>query len=479
VKLHGKWGFISRDGNFLIEPKYGRVGDFNCGRALFSYSSDAWESKWGYMDISGNEIVPERLGPAHFLYSGGFWDFCDGLARIKVDGLFGYIDKYGTAAIQPMFDYARPFIDGTAAVGLSGKHRFIDKHGNFAGNVFDDIAGESKFSARTDSLPAKLGPKWGFINCHGEFLMEPVYESVEELEGGNGWCAHRGRTMSLVDDQGKIVLTVERKPYYGSFVYYSATEGVVELETSPGLREMPCRLILNTDGHRIFCEEEDVKEAGYFCDGACPVKVDDDAYYIDKKGKRITSESLVPVGAFISGRGIVQSGGLYGYIDNAGKLLTPVHFKFAHPYSDDYAHALTMDGNWQWIDRNGCVVEEPNFRESSTSQFLAWPFHKPKEEPYRYTAFREGLCCVELDGKYGFVDTKCHFVVPPRFEEASHFVNGLAAVKDGSGKYGFIDKTGTVVVPLKFDSVRHLRCVQFEAVDGLRHPQQLATPYQG
>ena len=47
----------------------------------------------------------------------------------------------------------------------------------------------------------------------------------------------------------------------------------------------------------------------------------------------------------------------------------------------------------------------------------------------------------EFNGKYGYIDKSGQFKIPPRFDDAKSFSNGLAFVND-SGKLGYIDKSG-------------------------------------
>lgn len=76
------------------------------------------------------------------------------------------------------------------------------------------------------------------------------------------------------------------------------------------------------------------------------------------------------------------------------------------------------------------------------------------------------------DGKYGFIDIKGNFVIPPTFTSAKHFSEGLAAVQVGGrsyidsytdgdqyissekGKWGYIDRTGEIKIPAQFSEAR-------------------------
>jgi hypothetical protein len=64
-------------------------------------------------------------------------------------------------------------------------------------------------------------------------------------------------------------------------------------------------------------------------------------------------------------------------------------------------------------------------------------------------AFNEGLCGVQKDGKWGYIDTGGHLVIPTQFDSANPFVEGLARVNLGS-QVGFIDKKGQYAINPQF-----------------------------
>ena len=66
------------------------------------------------------------------------------------------------------------------------------------------------------------------------------------------------------------------------------------------------------------------------------------------------------------------------------------------------------------------------------------------EEP-----FSEGLACVCKEGLFGYIDTRGKWVMPPRFQYANDFSDGLAGVAFGENGWGFIDHAGKEVIPGK------------------------------
>lgn len=81
----GKWGFLSRDGDWVMEPIYTRAQDFSDGLAAV-------------------------VGP-------------------EPSGVYGYINAAGERVIDPAYSAAGPFVDGLAPVVRGFDRLFIDRDG--------------------------------------------------------------------------------------------------------------------------------------------------------------------------------------------------------------------------------------------------------------------------------------------------------------------------------------------------------------
>jgi len=76
------------------------------------------------------------------------------------------------------------------------------------------------------------------------------------------------------------------------------------------------------------------------------------------------------------------------------------------------------------------------------------------------TKFHDGLACVFIDSKYGYINKKGEIVVPIIYDVTEYFMGshdynfycGLTEVKQNN-KYGFVDKNGVVKIPIIYDSV--------------------------
>lgn len=57
------------------------------------------------------------------------WTFKEGLAVVKKNNKWGYVDANGTVKIPLIYDKAYGFINGVAWVVQNGKNRYINKNG--------------------------------------------------------------------------------------------------------------------------------------------------------------------------------------------------------------------------------------------------------------------------------------------------------------------------------------------------------------
>ncbi len=94
-----------------------------------------------------------------------------------------------------------------------------------------------------------------------------------------------------------------------------------------------------------------------------------------------------------------------------------------------------------------------------TGKFVVWnpensrdemPAGFDRHESQDMRTLREGLCCIEVDGKWGYVNGGGKIEIQPQFEDAFPFREGHAWVKI-NGKWGAINHSGRFSIPAKFD----------------------------
>jgi WG containing repeat len=91
---------------------------------------------------------------------------------------------------------------------------------------------------------------------------------------------------------------------------------------------------------------------------------------------------------------------------------------------------------------------EDSSLQSTAPPTTSWVNASPYEQP--------ALVPAKIGETWGFIDTTGQFVIPPQYEEADDFYDGLAAVRD-NGLWGFVDAKGNPVIECRFDEARRFR----------------------
>ena len=96
-------------------------------------------------------------------------EYYEGLASVKLNGKWGFIDKTGKEVIPIKYDNAGSFSERLASVKLNDKWGFIDKTGKEVIPIkYDDVYSFSEISLAL----VKLEGKWFYINPKGECVID-------------------------------------------------------------------------------------------------------------------------------------------------------------------------------------------------------------------------------------------------------------------------------------------------------------------
>jgi len=128
VSRGARLGWLDARGTFVAAgPEVVSLGVFSEGLAPVATAGDGpYGLQWGFADIAGRLAIEPRFAHVHA--------FREGLALVRdFAGRTGYITPDGEPAIQPMwFQDARPFAGGLAPVKLNGRWGYLDRNGDFA-----------------------------------------------------------------------------------------------------------------------------------------------------------------------------------------------------------------------------------------------------------------------------------------------------------------------------------------------------------
>lgn len=162
-----KLGFVDSDAKIVIKPRFKSVGYFSNGYAWAKDDS----GKAGYIDTNGDWIIKPKYDATKD------FDSSTGLARVKLDGKWFYVDKSGATVNAPgMTEIYGDFYNGLSKGRVDGLAGFYDKEGNWP--IKPQFEAVKDFHDGYAS--AKKDGKWGVINTEGSWVVKPIYAGIKD-----------------------------------------------------------------------------------------------------------------------------------------------------------------------------------------------------------------------------------------------------------------------------------------------------------
>lgn len=229
--------------------------------------------------------------------------------------------------------------------------------------------------------------KWGFINKRGKFIVQPQFSKVGNFDEGRAYVVHE--TEEEKEDYIQVYDYVGYINKHGKFVIPIYDGGPYFYNYSNGL-------VAIQNGDATYCSYKDKNGKTVL-----------DSDYFEKTGWKNTTDA----GCHSFSEGLVE---VYKYTD------------------DTYKTRISA-----YMNKKGEIV-------------YSRKFNVPEEvEPLcDFDSFHEGMASFRVNWKYGFINRNFEEVIPPIYDFAYAFKDGLARVEK-DGKWFYIDKQGNFVKEYK------------------------------
>lgn len=250
------------------------------------------KEKFGFVNISGKEIIPAKFDDANpfseglavvGMYSGGY--ICD---EVKVLN-YGYINKLGRVVIPIRYDYAFDFSQGLAGV-VDGSLGFVNKANR---KVIPFKYDFSLMDCVSPSLPSSLfkndlapvlkdvmngdvliGNRGGFIDKTGKEIIPLNYDFAGNFSEGFALVGKNNK-YGFLDEQGKIVIPLK----FDNAVSFSEGLAIVKQNNKWHL--------IDNQGKIINSLNLNYEEVGEFSNGLARVIINKKIGFINRTGKEI------------------------------------------------------------------------------------------------------------------------------------------------------------------------------------------------
>ena len=330
------------------------IESFSEGLAMIQgYNKDGGAGYFGFVDGTGKIQIPLEWDEAK--------PFSEGIAPVKRDGVWGYINKEGLVVIEPQFYEAALFYEGLACVAVLNEfnklnYGYIDKTGAIVINP--DYYSIMRF--REGLAAVCKDDKWGYISSDGQTVIGFNYDRAYSFYNGYAVVVHSGDgilipdTYLVIDRVGNVVLDYITQPFiydpesgmiwilangnterYSYSIYsndyfddyftkpFKATADIPTFRYSPSytsryLEEFGVFIILDGNSNQLFFYNNEFKliaalddirwidKFGQISDGIIAVHIDGKVGYVNVRGEIVVEPCFLVAKNFSEGRAIVR-----------------------------------------------------------------------------------------------------------------------------------------------------------------------------
>jgi len=420
--------FLSQSVDIYAQKKYKLVLDYQYDYP-FSFSANGLASvrkdgKYGYIDKTGKVVIPFQYN-----YVNDFMD--NGLALVNY-GNYCLIDQTGRVVVSlSQYSSVDIFSEGLARVARDGKWGYIDQTGK---QIIDCQFSYISLSFSEGLTQVMKGGIWGYADKTGKVVIDFQFEDARDFSKNGLALVQKDEKWGYINKSGKFVISNkfdDAKSFNDAGIATVQKDGKKFCIDESG-KTMPYDEAKYTDneftpvrkGNKwgflnqkrkliIDCQFDGV--TGFSEDGLCGVNKDGKRGYIDQTGKVAINLEYEQVWGFYKGYANVKKGGKIGVVDKTGKLVVDCLYDDISYFHSDGLTAVKKDEKWGFVDNTGKLVTNCQFN--------------------KVEYFNDGLCAVMKGDKWGYIDETGSFAIDCQFEYAGTCRNGIVNVKK-NGKYG-------------------------------------------
>ncbi len=370
------------------------------------------------------------------------------LFPFKRDGHYGFMDRNGAVTIPPQFDQLGFYAEGLATAMKENRYGYVDK----LGNVVVPFRFESVSDFEGGRAIVQENGFYGVIDRIGSYILKPEYSDIQGLSSG--------------------LFLVAKDSLYG----YTDKEGVLKIpfQYTDAYPFLKGKAKVEVNGNQAFIDEQ-----GNYIIQPCKANISyfNDSLLVFEENEmfglmRINCSPVVPaiydiIGELSANRALVSLDGKVGYLDGAGKVIIELKYQYfpncskRGTFQSSYA-VVMKEGKFGAINEQGKQVFGFNQTDigeiKSLTAFLKgsqWGYKdltgKVLIPPaYDYAeSFQNGIAVVEIAGKQGVIDAKGVFLLPVNYSVVSRLTSELLLVSDGS-QFGIYSTQGLEIVPLAY-----------------------------
>jgi hypothetical protein len=431
-------------------------------------------------------------------------------------GLCGAVNRDGTVAVAPHYDWVGKFSDNRAAVRLGGLYGFVDEKGREIVKPQYRIVDDYKFGfAQVD-----VDGKSGLIDRDGKMVIEPKYGFIEAIAPDRFAVSERRKLGGMIGGEDFSGTRVEHTASGGASVSVSglflgsglatdvidmSEQRIEPLAASPTSKfdkdDPAIRWVqkdklwglARADGSWLI--EPKFEQAEPLSDGLARVMLNGKVGFIDRTGNFVIEPTFDKASPFTTGLdhtsaerdgivGVINKTGAWVFQTNYQQVQLAVAFGIHRNSQDLFGWNFRKNDRWGFLDRDGRVVLDADFDQPiqhcadgrlDAVKDKKWFHFKADGSPLQLPdgGIVDASCgsvppyTLKVGDKVGLVDAGFRALTPVQFDAVVQAAPGVRNAKL-DGKWGRIGPDGRWLLEPKFDYLAGGADVFVASIDGKR-----------
>jgi hypothetical protein len=383
--------------------------------------------------------------------------FHEGRALVRSGGVYGYVDTAGRLIAKPQYNVAGHFMRGFAQVDIGGRSGLIDLEGRtvleprfgFVIPFTDQVFWASEGRAVSDGPPGTeqfnfdspvvtvdgytrryIGGsgKWGLVDRSGSWLRPPEFSSVRFFDRDN-------TTLMLVKaDSGWGVIRPD-----GSWQIEPKFQQLGQIVNGLAIARLDGRWGFVDAAGQIRIEPKYDYTFGFAASAKLgAARVNNRFGLIDRSGAWVVDPmyDIIFSGGNLIPRSwwTIKSGEKYGLLDENGHLVISPLFEQSPERCEDGRMIGVIDDKPRLFARDGTAVD-------------------PSEGQLWWPASCRAPHVVKVGDRFAYADDKLSLITPAKFDKAGGFFENQFAVAGVDGKFGLLKPDGRWAIEPNFQAL--------------------------
>ena len=303
IQCGGNYGYMNISGVVIVKPAYIYVDEFSDGFGIAKKYNGSYDILNSRGEVGFNLLVDAMK------------KFREGLAPIKLDGKWGFVNTEGNIIIEPQYFYVAGFFSGVSLVRNQKKdYFFINKENR---NIFGKIVFQKASSFYDGYAVIENDKGFGVIDLRGITIIHPQYDYADNRVSDGLWAVGNSGELKTTFIDVETGEKVFQGPYKLTGTFHDGYVAALSIEDGGWG-------ILDSDGN-VVVDFQYKHISATSSEGLLAFKNDKLSGYMSVDGNIVIPAQFEIAGYFVAGLARIKKNGRYGYINRKGEIIYDDH----------------------------------------------------------------------------------------------------------------------------------------------------------